>query len=151
MLKRHFFSYNSNHYWQKKTHYQKQVSYRYILSMKKMENCCNSKMYVLRKQAGKWKNMTFLHFMTTVNDFALEIDTFWAKRVAKPILETRYVNDVCIYIWFIYSQIKNLRRYNIKKNDSKCAKFTKKLIRQIKSEIRLTMKYYYRNNYPSDH
>ena len=38
--------------------------------------------------------MTVLHFMTTSHNFALKIETSWAKKVAKSNLETRNVNDV---------------------------------------------------------
>ena len=44
--------------------------------------------------------------------------------MVQPVLEIRNVYDVCIYIRFISSRIKNLKTYNAKKNSSKCTKFT---------------------------
>ena len=41
--------------------------------------------------------------MTTFYNFALKIETSIAKRVVKPISETRNFNDVIVYVWFIYS------------------------------------------------
>ena len=47
--------------------------------------------------------------MTTFNNliYTLKINTSWAKKVAKSILETWNANDVIVYIWFIYFRIKN--------------------------------------------
>ena len=43
---------------------------------------------------------------TTFYNFALKIETIWAKKVVKPILEAwNAVNDVIVYVWFIYSLI----------------------------------------------
>ena len=42
--------------------------------------------------------------MTTFYDFNLKIETNWAKKVIKSILETWNVN-VIVYIWFIYFQM----------------------------------------------
>ena len=51
--------------------------------------------------------------MTTFYDFALKIETSWAKKDVKPSLETWNINDVIVYeIW------------NVNKNNSKCSKFT---------------------------
>ena len=44
--------------------------------------------------------------MITFNDFALKIETSWPKKDVKPNLETWNVNDVIVYIWYIYFQIK---------------------------------------------
>ena len=44
--------------------------------------------------------------MTTIYDFALKIETSWAKKDVKPSLETWNVSDVIVYVWYIYSQIK---------------------------------------------
>ena len=44
--------------------------------------------------------------MTASYNFALKIETIWAKKVVKPILEAwNAVNDVIVYVWFIYSLI----------------------------------------------
>ena len=44
--------------------------------------------------------------MTTSYDFALKIETSWAKTDVKPSLETWNVNDIIVYVWYIYFQIK---------------------------------------------
>ena len=46
--------------------------------------------------------------MTVFYDFALKIETSWAKKVVKASLETWNINDVIVYVWFIYSQIKKI-------------------------------------------
>ena len=59
-------------------------------------------MYILRR-ARKLK-ILFLHFMTILYNFALKTEISSAeKKVTKPILGTRNVNVVCMYIWFIHS------------------------------------------------
>ena len=40
--------------------------------------------------------------MTTFYDFALKIETSWAKIDVKPSLETWNVNNVIVYVWYIY-------------------------------------------------
>ena len=62
--------------------------------------------------------------MTTFYDFALKKETSWAKKDVKPSLETWYVTDVIVYVWYISSQIKKLKVWNVKKNNSKCSQFT---------------------------
>ena len=47
--------------------------------------------------------------MTTFYNFALKVETSWAKKVVKSILETSNVNDVIVYVWFIYFWIKNMQ------------------------------------------
>ena len=54
-------------------------------------------------------------FITIFHNFALQIETGWAKRVVKPILETRNVNDVPVYVWFNRFQQAVARRCSIKK------------------------------------
>ena len=44
--------------------------------------------------------------MTTFYNFTLKIETSWAKKAVKSILETWNVNDVIVYVWFIYFQTK---------------------------------------------
>ena len=44
--------------------------------------------------------------MTTFYNFALEIETSWARQVAKASLETWNTNDVILYAWFIHSRKK---------------------------------------------
>ena len=44
--------------------------------------------------------------------------------MVEPILETRNVNDVSMHVCFIHSKIKKKNeKDNVKKNNSKCAKF----------------------------
>ena len=48
--------------------------------------------------------------MTTFYNFAFIIETNWAKKVIKPILETgNGANVVTEYVWFIYCLIKNFK------------------------------------------
>ena len=49
--------------------------------------------------------------MTAFYNFTLKTETSWAKKVAKPILETWNVNDIIVYVWFIYFQIKKNLKY----------------------------------------
>ena len=76
--------------------------------------------------------------MTTFYDFTLKIETSWAQKVVKSILETWNVNDVIVYVWFI----KKLKICNVKKNNLKCRKFAKKKkqtkIIQIESKTKVT-------------
>ena len=44
--------------------------------------------------------------MTTLYDFGLKIETSWAKKDVKCSSETWNVNDVIVYVWYVYSQIK---------------------------------------------
>ena len=41
--------------------------------------------------------------MTTFSNFTLKIETSSAKKVVKSILESWNVNDVIVYVWFVYS------------------------------------------------
>ena len=56
-------------------------------------------MYILRKKAESEK--AFFHFITTFYNYALKVETSLAKRMVKPILETRNANDIA-FDWFIY-------------------------------------------------
>ena len=80
-------------------------------------------MYIVARSAPKLNKHIF-PLMTTIYDFALKIETSWATKDVKSSLETWNVSDVIVYVWYIYSQIKNLKIWNIKKNNSKCSKFT---------------------------
>ena len=40
--------------------------------------------------------------MTTFYNFTLKIETSWAKKIVKSILESWNANDV-VYVWFVYS------------------------------------------------
>ena len=53
--------------------------------------------------------------MTTFYDFALKIETSWAKKDVKPSLETWNVNDVIVYVCYIYFQIKKIKNMKCKK------------------------------------
>ena len=59
--------------------------------------------------------------MTTFYNFTLKIETSWAKKVAKSILETWNVN-VVVYLGFIYFRIEKMKY--TKKNNVQCKKFT---------------------------
>ena len=77
--------------------------------------------------------------MTTFYNLALKIETSWAKKVIKPILETWNTSDVVVHVWFINSRIKKFKNMQCKKNNSKCTIFTiKTKIIQIESKIRST-------------
>ena len=52
--------------------------------------------------------------MTTLYDFALRIETSWAKKSINPSLETWNVNDVIVCV-YIYSQIKKIKNMKYKK------------------------------------
>ena len=55
--------------------------------------------------------------MTTFYNFALIIETNWAKKVVKSILETENgANDVIEYVWFIYSLRKYFKNMQCKIN-----------------------------------
>ena len=60
--------------------------------------------------------------MTTFYNFTLQIETSWAKKVVKSILETSNVNDVVVYVWFVYFRIKKLKICNVQKNNFTCTK-----------------------------
>ena len=48
--------------------------------------------------------------MAAFYNFALKIETSWGEKVVKPIWETwNAANDVTVYVWFIHSQIKNIK------------------------------------------
>ena len=81
-------------------------------------------MYILARSAPKFKKKDIFPLMTTLYDFALKIETSWAKKHVKSSSETWNINDVIVYVWYIYSQIKKLKIWNIKKNNSKWSKFT---------------------------
>ena len=63
--------------------------------------------------------------MSTFWNFNLNIESIWAEKVIKSILETWHVNDVIVHVRFIYFRIKKkLKICNVKKNYFKCTKFT---------------------------
>ena len=114
--------------------HQKRGTYKYVLSLKnwvdwtitrREKNTTTSKIYILGRSAQKLKNI-FFSLLTIFYDFALKIETSWAKKAVKPSLETWNVNDVIVCVLYIYSQIKKLKIWNVKKNNSKCSKFTMK-------------------------
>ena len=53
--------------------------------------------------------------MTTFYDFALKIETSWAKKDVKSNFETWNANEVIVYVWYIYSQIKKNKNMKCKK------------------------------------
>ena len=52
--------------------------------------------------------------MITFYDFALKIEAHSTKKDVKPSLETWNVNDVIVYVWYIYSQIKKIKNMKCK-------------------------------------
>ena len=50
--------------------------------------------------------------MNTLHNITLEIETSWDTRLTKRILETRYVNGVCMYVrmyvWITFRDAKYL-------------------------------------------
>ena len=54
----------------------------------------------------KLKINFFFHFMTTIYNFALKMETSLAKSVVKAILETKNANNFIVYICFIYLFLK---------------------------------------------
>ena len=96
--------------------HQKHESYKYVLPLKNWvdwittrqeKNVTTSKMYILRRSAQKLKKKQHIFpLMTNCYDFTLKIETSWAKKVVKFILETWNVNDVIVHVWFIYFQTK---------------------------------------------
>ena len=51
----------------------------------------------------------------TFYNFTLKIEISWAKKVVKSILETWNVNDIIVYVWFIYFRIKNIKSMQCEK------------------------------------
>ena len=62
--------------------------------------------------------------MTSFYNFTLKIETGWAKKFIKSILETWNVNDVIMYVWFRYLRIKKIKICNSRNSNFKCTKFT---------------------------
>lgn len=63
------------------------------------------KIYILilyfEKKRPKVKNLLFFHFMTNAYNFALKIETNWAKSVVEPNSKSRNANDVVVFL--VYS------------------------------------------------
>ena len=57
--------------------------------------------------------------MTTFCNFTLKIETSWAEKVVKSVLETWNVNDVIVYVQFIYFWIKKFKIFDVKKKGTK--------------------------------
>ena len=51
----------------------------------------------------------------TFYNFTLKIEISWAKKVVKSILETWNVNDIIVYVWFIYFRIKKIKSMQCEK------------------------------------
>ena len=62
--------------------------------------------------------------MTSFYNFILKIQSSWAVKVIKSILETWNVIDFIVYVWFTYFLIKKLKICNVKKNYFKYTKFS---------------------------
>ena len=72
----------------------------------------NLKNVYFGKKCLKIKNHIF-PLMTTFYDFALKIEASWAKKDVKPNLETWNVNYLVVYVWYVYSQIKEVQKYDM--------------------------------------
>ena len=70
-------------------------------------------MYILKKVPRNQK--TFSPLMTTFYNFALKIETNWAKKVVKPILETLNAASDVVYVWLIHSLIKKFKNMQCEK------------------------------------
>ena len=53
--------------------------------------------------------------MSALYNFAFQIETSWAKKVVKLILETWNAANVIVYVWFIHSLIKCFKNKQCKK------------------------------------
>ena len=68
-------------------------------------------MYILKKVPKIKKHYFPLIFFC---NFALKIETGWAKKVVKPIMETwNATNDIIVRIWFIHSLIKKTLKHAV--------------------------------------
>ena len=70
-------------------------------------------MYILRRSAQDLKNV-FFALMSTLWNFNLNIESIWADKVVKSILETWHVNYVIVHVRFIYFQIKRTKNMQCK-------------------------------------
>ena len=52
--------------------------------------------------------------MTTFLNFAVKAETVQATRVVKPNLK-KNIKDVGVHVRFMYSRIKNLKRYDVRR------------------------------------
>ena len=53
--------------------------------------------------------------MNTFYNFTRKIETRRAKKVFKSMVETGNVNDVIVYVWFIYFWIKKIKNMQCNK------------------------------------
>ena len=54
---------------------------------------------------------TYFFLLNTFYIFTLKMETSWAKKFLKPILQTWNTNDVIVYVWFVYSRIEKKEKY----------------------------------------
>ena len=103
--------------------HQKRESHKYVLPLKnwvdwtttrREKNVTTSKIYILGRSTQKLKNTFFPLWLPSMT-LVLKMETSWAKKDVKPSLETWTVNDVIVYIWYIYSQIKKIKGMKCKK------------------------------------
>ena len=71
-------------------------------------------MYILRRSAKKLKKHIF-PLMNTFYNFTRKIETRRAKKVFKSMVETGNVNDVIVYVWFIYFWIEKIKNMQCNK------------------------------------
>ena len=72
-------------------------------------------MYNFKKLKKKLIKADYFPLMTNFYIFALKIETNWAKRVVKPILEIWNAADVIVYVWFIHSVINDFENMQCEK------------------------------------
>ena len=72
-------------------------------------------MHILRKSAQKLKNKEIKNFTPYDYLLPIKIETSWAKKVVKAILETWNTNDAIVDVWFIHSRIKKFWKHAMEK------------------------------------
>ena len=70
--------------------------------------------FIFWEEVPKNKKKQTFPLMTTFSDFALKIEASWVTKDVKSSLETWNVNDVIVYVWYIYSQIKKIKNTECK-------------------------------------
>ena len=73
-------------------------------------------MRILRSSTQNLKNKFNVgNFSSTFYNFTLKIETIWAKKVAKPISETWNPNEVIVCLVYLFSDKKNSKNTQGKK------------------------------------
>ena len=90
--------------------HEKHESQKYVLPLKnwvdwintRQENIKNAHFETKRPKIEKY----IFPLLTNFYNVTLKTETSWAKKFVKSILKTWNVNDIIIYVWFIYFWIK---------------------------------------------